>query len=448
MGTVVPTRQETGEVLVRNFDKTTDVEKVLALEQTCEAGDNANDMTLLQDLLGDPLSRVRHYPTYSMMVAEVDQEIVGVVRAGIKTVVCGKSGAKSVQSGSRSRSHPQDVPIYARAAYLLGLRVSPAHRRMGIGLKLAMKMEEWCKAQGVEYIYFATTKDNAPSLNLFTDRLQYTPFRYPALLGHPIWHHSVRLPSHIEITKLSVEAAVAMYRSVMNTEEFFPEDIDKIMNHKLCAGTWVATLREDRHSGLCCGGSCRVSENMGTIESSFARSNDGRPMPKSWAVLSLWKCNEIFSFQVKGVPLYKRTGALISRCLDKAFPWCNIPSFPNVFNPFGLQFLFGLHAEGPKGSELFRSLCRHAHNVSRKDGCQVLLTEVGATDPLRHSIPHWEKFSFADDVWCVKNLVKLANNGGDNDRSRKVGADLDRSYFDWCRVQCSTSTMFVDPRDV
>lgn len=63
-----------------------------------------------------------------VQVAEVDQEIVGVVRAGIKTVVCGKSGAKSVQSGSRSRTHLQDVPIYAKAAYLLGLRVSPAHR--------------------------------------------------------------------------------------------------------------------------------------------------------------------------------------------------------------------------------------------------------------------------------------------------------------------------------
>ncbi|KAL2629823.1 hypothetical protein R1flu_014509 [Riccia fluitans] len=467
MGTVVPTESTmvdgvVGEVVVRFYEKIKDANKVLALEQRCEAGENGNNMTLLQDLLGDPLSRVRHYPMYTMLVAEVNYEIVGVIRAGIKTLVCGMRQAESITAGSRSTSSSRTeegaaAPIYARAAYLLGLRVSPNHRRKGIGLKLASKMEEWCKEQGVEYIYFATTKDNEPSLKLFTQRLQYTPFRHPVLVGHPVWHHSVRLPSHIEVTKLSVEAAVAMYRSIMSTEEFFPEDIDKVLNHKLCAGTWVAILREDRHWSSCCGGvTCRVGENVGTIESSFVgdKDEDCRPRPKSWAVISLWKCNEIFTMQLKGAPLHKRTGALLSRCVDKMLPWCKIPSFPDIFNPFGVQFMFGLHAEGPRGPDLFRSLCRHAHNVSRKDGCQVLMTEVGETDPLRPCIPRWGKFSSDDDVWCVKKLVQLGREvvtrREDSGSCRKIDVASEHgSSYDWCQSSCPRgSTMFIDPRDV
>ncbi|KAL3687788.1 hypothetical protein R1sor_014097 [Riccia sorocarpa] len=469
MGTVVPTTSSggcvVGDVIVRFYNKTGDAEKVLALERKCEAGENGNGLTLLQDLLGDPLSRVRHYAMYAILVAEMNCEIVGVIRAGIKNVVCGMSQGEWVKAGSRrtsscSRSEEVAAPVYARAAYLLGLRVSPQHRRMGIGLKLASRMEDWCKEQGVEYVYFATTKDNEPSLKLFTQQLQYTPFRYPALVGHPVWHHSLRLPSHIEVTKLSVDAAVAMYRSVMTTEEFFPADIDAVLNHKLCAGTWVATLREDRPWSSCFGGgSCRVSENVGTIESSFGDENensyDGRPRPKSWAVISLWKCNEIFTMQLKGAPLHKRTGALISRCVDKMVPWCKIPSFPDIFNPFGVQFMFGLHAEGPRGPELFRSLCRHAHNVSRKDGCQVLMTEVGGTDPLKPYIPRWEKFSSDDDVWCVKNLVQLGQDDSyrgcskDSSGRRDIAAPVHGSSYDWCKTSCPrTSTMFIDPRDV
>ncbi|KAL2629822.1 hypothetical protein R1flu_014508 [Riccia fluitans] len=465
MVTVVPTVSMTsgleGEVVVRSYDKSKDVEKVLALEQICEAGENGNDMTLLQDLLGDPLSRVRHYSSFTMLVAEVNCEIVGVMRAGIKNVVCGVREADSITAGSRSSSgsHSEEAePVYARAAYLLGLRVSPIHRRMGIGLKLASSMEEWCKEQGVEFIYFATTKDNEPSLKLFTQRLEYTPFRYPALVGHPVWHHSVRLPSHIEVTKLSVDAAVAMYRSVMRTEEFFPEDIDKILKHKLCAGTWVATLREDRRWSSCCGGvTCRVGENVGTIESSFGtdKVDEYIPRPNSWAVISLWKCNEIFTMQLKGAPLHKRTGALITRCVDKMLPWCKIPSFPDIFNPFGVQFMFGLHAEGSRGPELFRSLCRHAHNVSRKDGCQVLMTEVGETDPLRPCIPRWRKFSSDDDVWCVKKLAQSGRDVSCNDdssgRNKVVAAvgSVQGNSYDWCQSRyLGASTMFIDPRDV
>ncbi|KAL3687793.1 hypothetical protein R1sor_014102 [Riccia sorocarpa] len=469
MATVVPTismrAHVVGEVVVRFYDKTSDVEKVLALEQKCEAGENGNDMTLLQNLLGDPLSRVRHYSTYTMLVAEVNCEIVGVIRAGIKNVVCRMRQGESIQAGSRgSTSYCEDeaAPVHARVAYLLGLRVSPLHRRMGIGLKLALRIEEWCKEQGAEYTYFATTKDNEPSLKLFTRRLQYIPFRYPALVGHPVWHHSVRLPSHIQVTKLSVEAAVAMYRSVMRTEEFFPEDIDKILNHKLCAGTWVATVREDRRWNSCCGGgSCRVSENLGTIESSFTSvsNDDCRPMPESWAVISLWKCNEIFTMQLKGAPLHKRTGALISRCVDKMLPWCGVPSFPDIFNPFGVQFMFGLHAEGPRGPELFRWLCRHAHNVSRKDGCQVLMTEVGETDPLRPYIPRWEKFSSDDDVWCAKKIVqdgkdvscRGCSSNGSNRKTVGVAAaaSVHDTVYDWCQLSPSRACrMFIDPRDV
>lgn len=67
MGTVVPMAQGAEEVVVRFYNKTTDLAKVVDWERKCEAGPGGQ-VALLQDVLGDPLCRVRHFPAYSMLV--------------------------------------------------------------------------------------------------------------------------------------------------------------------------------------------------------------------------------------------------------------------------------------------------------------------------------------------------------------------------------------------
>jgi hypothetical protein len=322
---------------------------------------------------------------------------------------------------------------------------------MGIGRKLAEKMEEWCKEQGAEYVYFATTKDNEGSVKLFTERLNYTPFRNPAILIQPVFVNSRPAPAHVEITKLSPEAAIAFYRSRLGTQEFFPKDIDNVLDSKLCAGTWLATVREERRSGgWCCAGSSRVSDGLESIDESLNGRDRGMSMPESWAVLSLWKCNEIFKFEVKGVSLAKRSLAYMSRIAEKALPWCRIPSIPNLFTSFGMQLMFGLRAEGSRGHELMTSLCWHAHNLSRDLGCQILMTEVGRSDPLKKAIPHWSMFSSDDDLWCVKRVVATpaicpAKNalGELQPHARRSAEDT----LDWSRTSAVPGSFFMDPRD-
>jgi len=48
-------------------------------------------------------------------------EIVGMIRGCIKTVTCGKKHPRP-----SSKSKP--LPVFAKVAYILGLRVSPSHR--------------------------------------------------------------------------------------------------------------------------------------------------------------------------------------------------------------------------------------------------------------------------------------------------------------------------------
>jgi hypothetical protein len=54
-----------------------------------------------------------------LQVAEIDKEIVGMIRGCIKTVTCGKKF---------SRKSTKQHPVYTKLAYILGLRVSPNQR--------------------------------------------------------------------------------------------------------------------------------------------------------------------------------------------------------------------------------------------------------------------------------------------------------------------------------
>ena len=68
-------------------------------------------------------------------VAEMGEEIVGMIRGCIKTVTCGKRISRNVKSNysisynvidNNDLSKP--VPVYSKVAYILGLRISPSHR--------------------------------------------------------------------------------------------------------------------------------------------------------------------------------------------------------------------------------------------------------------------------------------------------------------------------------
>ncbi|GMI81987.1 CONSTITUTIVE PHOTOMORPHOGENIC 3, HOOKLESS 1, UNUSUAL SUGAR RESPONSE 2 [Hibiscus trionum] len=382
-------------VVVREYDEEKDKAGAEEMERRCEIGEGGKP-SLVADLLGDPICRVRHFPSHIMLVAEYgeEREIVGVIRGCIKTVTRGHS-------------------VYVKLAYILGLRVAPSHRRLGIGKKLVQKLEEWCKQNGAEYVYMATDCTNEASINLFTRKFEYTKFRTPTMLVQPVHAHYKPLGSGIAIVRLNPELAETLYRRVFANSEFFPRDIDKILCNKLSLGTFMALPKKslpkwDPKTGI---------------------------LPPSFAVTSVWSTKQLFRLQVKGMPTLKYACCMASRVVDAWMPWLMLPSFPDVFRNFWVYFLYGLHMEGKNGGRLMKSLCAFAHNMGRDDdGCGAVVAEVGQRDPVREVIPHWRKFSMSEDLWCIKNFKR----GSDD----KCGAS------DWVKSRPSSPLIFVDPRDI
>ncbi|XP_078430365.1 putative N-acetyltransferase HLS1 [Wolffia australiana] len=394
-------------IVIREFDVERDCPGATAVERMCEVGSNgAGKISLFTDLLGDPLCRVRHSPAFLMLVAETGgekKEIVGLVRGCIKTVTC---GTKTVGG----ENHP--VPVYTKLAYLLGLRVVPSHRRMGIGLKLVGRMEEWFKEQGANYSYMATETGNEASKQLFLGKCGYSKFRTPAILVQPVFAHRVRVPRRVTVLKLSHEDAESLYRRRFSTVEFFPSDIDVVLRNPLSLGTFLAVTNRRR-------------------EPEFA--SDSWTRSESWAAVSVWNCKDLFRFELRGASRVKLGLARASRALDRALPWLGIPSIPNLFKPFGLYFLYGVGGHGPDAAQLITALCAHAHNLARDGGCAVLATEVASCEPLRAAIPHWQRLSCPDDLWCIKRLGSRHGEDG--------------SAEDWTNTVPGLS-IFVDPREI
>ncbi|GMH24052.1 hypothetical protein Nepgr_025895 [Nepenthes gracilis] len=414
-------------VLVREFEPEKDGKVVDEVERRCEAGQSGK-LSLITDLLGDPICRIRHSPAFLMLVAEMvegdnddeehgtreeKREIVGMIRGCIKTVTCGKKLARSGKNGHDHLAKP--VPVFTKLAYILGLRVSPSHRRMGIGLKLVTKMEEWFRENGAQYSYLATGNDNHASVKLFTDKCGYSKLCTLSILVQPVFAHRVRVSARVAVIRLTPSAAEALYRRRFSTTEFFPRDIDSILNNRLNLGTFLAVP---------CGGAYYSESWPG--EDEFL-SNP----PESWAVLSVWNCKDVWKLEVRGASPVRRGLAKVSRFMDRAFPWLRIPSVPDVFGPFGLHFLYGLGGEGPQAVKLMRALCGSAHNVAKQHGCGVLATEVSSREPLRLGIPHWERLSCAADLWCMKRLGEDYSGG---------------LLGDWTKSPPATS-IFVDPRE-
>ncbi|XP_060194285.1 probable N-acetyltransferase HLS1 [Lycium barbarum] len=406
-------------IVVREFDAKKDSKEVEEVERRCEVGPSGK-LSLFTDLLGDPICRVRHSPAYLMLVAEIvvhngrteERAIVGMIRGCIKTVTCGKKLSRNAKNSSEST---KPLPIFTKLAYILGLRVSPSHRRMGIGLKLVHKMEEWFRTNGAEYSYIATENDNQASIQLFNHKCGYSKFRTPSLLVQPVFAHRVSVSNRVTIIKLSPTDAETLYRHKYSTTEFFPRDIDSVLNNQLNLGTYLA-VPKGLYSGQTWPGVDKFLSGQ----------------PESWAVLSVWNCKDVFNLEVRGASQMTKVLAKTTRLVDRAFPWLKIPSVPEIFRPFGLHFLYGLGGEGPLAVKFIKSLCDFAHNLAKESECSVVATEVANRDPLRSAIPHWKKLSCAEDLWCMKRLGEDYSDG---------------SVGDWTKSQPGLS-IFVDPREV
>ncbi|XP_075492605.1 putative N-acetyltransferase HLS1 [Primulina tabacum] len=417
----------TAAVLVREYDEKRDKREVEQVENRCEVGPSGK-LSLYTDLLGDPICRVRHSPAYRMLVAEIAavgaggvdeerREIVGMIRGCIKTVTCGNRESrndKNIYFRIFSKP-PQLFPVYTKLAYISGLRVSPLHRRMGIGLKLVNKMEEWFAENGAEYSYMATENDNQASVNLFTNKCGYSKFRTPSILVQPVFAQPATLGKRVTILRIDVSDAEYLYRRRFSTMEFFPRDIDSVLNNKLNLGTFLAVPY-----------GCCTAERWPGVQGFLEAP------PHSWAVLSLWNCNDVFRLEVRGASRLRKAFAKTTRLVDRALPWLKLPSVPDIFGPFGFYFAYGLGGEGPNSVKLLKSLCGLAHNLAKEKGCRVVATEVASHEPLRSGIPHWKSLSCTEDLWCIKRMGEDYSDGC-------VG--------DWTKSPPGTS-IFVDPREL
>ncbi|KAJ0450430.1 putative transcription regulator GNAT family [Helianthus annuus] len=396
-------------VVVREYNPKTDSERVEQVESSCEVGPNG-ELSLYTDLLGDPICRVRNSPVYLMLVAELvvsggeGVEIVGMIRGCIKTVTCG-----SKFSRSRLGECSKPLPVLTKLAYILGLRVSPVHRRMGIGLKLVRRMEQWFEDNGAEYSYIATDDANEPSVSLFTDKCGYAKFRNPSVLVHPVFAHRLPVNNRVTIIKLTPSDAESLYRHRFSTTEFFPRDIDAVLNNHLSLGTFLALPK-------------------GYIWVGPDKFLSGPP--ENWAVMSVWNCKDVFKLEVKGASKLRKGIAKTTRVVDRAFPFLRLPSLPKIFSPFGLHMLYGLGGSGPLYTKFIKALFGFAHNLAKECKCGVVATEVSSEDPLKLAIPHWKVLSFTD-LWCIKRLGEDYSDG---------------SVGDWRKSQPGLS-IFVDPRE-
>ncbi|KAF7814507.1 putative N-acetyltransferase HLS1 [Senna tora] len=352
-------------VVVREYDEERHKEAVEKMESLCEVGQRGKP-SLVTDLMGDPICRIRHFPIHIMLVAEYGEEgeIAGVIRGCIKTVTRGSTS------------------VFVKVAYLLGLRVSSTHRRLGIGTKLVKHLEEWCKQNGAKTL---------------------------TMLVQPVHAHSKPTNSSIAavFVRLPPRLAGSTYNHLFANSEFYPKDIESILSNKLNLGTFMAIPKKylpkwDPRTGI---------------------------LPPSFAILSVWNTKEVFKLQVKGVSPLAHSFCVGTRLLDAWMPWLRLPSFPDVFRPFGVYFLYGLHMEGKNGRCLMRSLCAFVHNMARDDGgCGAVVAELGLRDPVREAVPHWRKFSWAEDMWCLKKFEKYGPSN-------------------WIETRSTSPVIFVDPRD-
>ncbi|KAF9591008.1 hypothetical protein IFM89_001218 [Coptis chinensis] len=386
------------KVHIREFNEDRDVEVVEKFERNCETG-FTKGISISTNMMGDPLCRIRLYPTHIMLVAELieNKELVGVVRGTIKRVGTGCEGT------------------YVNIGCILGLRVSPKHRRKGIGLKLVKALECWAVENGAEYICLATEESNVASTNLFVHKCDYVKLSSLVILVQPIRYQAKEPSLNVRIEKLSVDQAISLYVDRVGRKAFYPGDMEVILNDKLSLGTWVSFLKEDDWIGL-----HNKEDNVFTNRT-----------PSSWAILSLWKTCDAYKLQIRRKHPFKCFRATLSHAGAKLLPCFKTTTCDLLYAPFGFLFIYGLYGEGENLGELMKSLWWFACNLTRKvKDCKVIITELGVSDPVKEYIPKGpSNSSCINDLWYFKKV-----NGPNDENGR------------WTMTQPITH-LFVDPRD-
>ncbi|KAJ9699790.1 hypothetical protein PVL29_005589 [Vitis rotundifolia] len=394
------------KVLIREFNEETDIEAVEKLEKNCEIG-YKKGISIFTSMMGDPLCRIRLYPVHVMLVAQLleNGELVGAVRGCIKRVGTGFGGT--------------DVTM----GCILGLRVSPRHRRMGIGLGLVKSAEEWIERNGAQYAFLATEENNVASTNLFTLKCNYVKFSSLVIYVQPVNDHlaeEVDVPRDIKIEKLHIEQAISLYKSCLKQREIYPTDIEAILKEKLSMGTWVCFFSEEGWVGL-----QKKEEKEGEIMGTA---------PSSWAIFSIWNTSEAYKLQIRRSNLLKICHASVSHAMERILPCLKLPfmsmSTESHKKPFGFLFLYGIHGEGERIGELMKAVWRFASRMAEnvKD-CSVMMTELGGSDPLRAHVPQGSSMSCINDLWYLKRLNAPVSDEDELTAMRPVG------------------NVFVDPRD-
>ncbi|XVF62450.1 hypothetical protein PTKIN_Ptkin09bG0008900 [Pterospermum kingtungense] len=390
------------KVLVREFDDGRDTEVVGKLEKNCEIIGSNKGTSIFTNMKGDPLCRIRFYPLHLMLVAELHEngELVGVIRGCIKHVGT-KFGGKHVKLGC-----------------ILGLRVSPGHRRMGIGLKLVRAMEEWLINNGAHYTFLATEKNNLASRNLFNTKCNYRNLSSLVIFVQPISLGMECLSQDIKVEKLNINQAISLYDNKVRGKDIYLTDMAAILKEKLSLGTWVSYFKQDEWVGL-----HSQEKNEDIISTN----------PSSWVMFSIWNSCEAYKIHIKKShhPL-KFFHDTLSHARDKIFPCLKIPTIcDSLEKPFGFLFLYGLYGEGERLGELMKSAWSFASRLAENlRDCKVIITELGVSDPLMEHVPHEPSKSCIDDLWYLKKV-----NGSINDDEDDLG------------MMGELGNVVVDPRD-
>ncbi|XAR57001.1 Peptide alpha-N-acetyltransferase [Bertholletia excelsa] len=386
-----------GKVQIREFNEDKDVEMVMKLESNCEATGSNKGISIINYIEGDPLYRIRFYHAHVMLVAELQKngEVVGMVRGCIKYV------------GTRFRPGEQ-----FKLGSILGLRVSPSHRRMGIGFSLVQSIEEWMKRNGAQYTFLAIEEKNAASKNLFTLRCNYTKSSSLVMYLQSLTLMPKDLPQHIKIERLSIDQAIHLYREYnLKSKDMYPMDIDTLLREKLNLGTWVSYFKEENLEGL-------TRKEKSDSKSICALA------PSSWAMFSLWNTCEAFKVKTIKRSLHET----LIHAWEKVFPCLGCKEL-SLEKPFGFLFLYGIHGEGERIGEIMEYVWGFASRVAQnmKD-CKAIMFELGISDPLRELVAKRSTISCMNDLWYLKRV------GGGSDAGDLVGKG-------------TLGNVFVDPRD-
>ncbi|KAF1890596.1 hypothetical protein Lal_00013191 [Lupinus albus] len=389
-------------VLIREFDEDKDYKIVEKLERNCEIG-TKKGVSIFTNMVGDPLSRIRFYPLHVTLVAELleTKELVGVVRGCIKSM------------GTPSES-------LFKMGCILGLRVSPSHRRKGVALKLVTSVEEWMVRNGAEYASLATEKNNDASINLFTIKCNYVNLSSLFIFVHSISTSppTEHISRDIKIEKVNIDQAISLYRRTLRSKELYLLDMDVILKEKLSLGTWVSYFKDEGKLNL-----MKMVDNENNIITNETSSS-------SWVMFSIWNTCEAYKLQLKKSQPLRFLHTTLNHAREKIFPCLRMSLSESLCKPFGFLFLYGLHGEGENLGELMESIWRFTSRLgeSMKD-CRVVITELGFGDPLTKYVPQTDSMSCMDDLWYTKRL------------SSQIGEKYE------FLVKGQVGNVFVDPRD-